>query len=93
MEAGVWTGQCKFCNKIIDKKVKKNFLSCVTIKNSNHCGRLSDYTNEAAKNLVCIAFSNLHGTSHIVAPFGGIDRRLPSNFAISTPGENKSPLS
>ena len=39
------------------------------------------------KNLICIAFSNLHGTSHIVSPFGGIDRKLPTNpIAISTPG-------
>ena len=81
-----------FAIKLLIKKAKKNFLSCVTIKNSNHCGRISDYTNEAAKkNLVCIAFSNLHGTSHIVAPFGGIDRKLPSNpIAVSTPGENKN---
>ncbi len=78
--------------KLLIKKAKKNFTSCVTLKNSNHCGRLSDYTNQAAKkNLICIAFSNLHGTSHIVAPFGGIDRKLPSNpIAVSTPGETKN---
>ena len=80
--------------KLCIKKAIKNNVSCVTLKNSNHIGRLSDFTSQAAKkNLIGIAFSNLHGTSHIVAPFGGIDRKLPTNpIAISTPGINKKNL-
>ena len=32
------------------------------LKKANHIGRLADFTNQAAKkNLICIAFSNLHG--------------------------------
>ena len=80
--------------KICINKALKHNLSCVTIKNSNHLGRLSDFTNQAAKkDLVCIGFLNLHGTSFIVAPFGGKDRKLPSNpIAISTPGPQKNKI-
>ena len=77
--------------KLCIKKALKKNISCVTLKKANHVGRLSDFTTQAAKkNLIGIAFANLHGTSHIVAPFGGIDRKLPSNpVSISTPGINK----
>ena len=77
--------------KICIKKALKKNISCVTLKKANHVGRLSDFTSQAAKkNLIGIAFSNLHGTSHVVSPFGGIDRKLPTNpISISTPGTNK----
>mgnify|MGYP001317200529 CR=1 FL=1 len=80
--------------KIAIKKASKYNISCVTIKNSNHLGRLSDFTNQAAKKgYVCIGFLNLHGTSFIVAPFGGKDRKLPSNpISISTPGPEKNKI-
>jgi len=76
----------------IDKACSQN-ISCVTIKNSNHIGRLGEYTSTAAsKGMIGIGTANLHGTSHVVAPFGGIDRKLPTNpISIATPGsaENK----
>jgi len=77
--------------KLCIKKALKKNIACVTLKKANHVGRLSDFTSQAAKkNLIGIAVANLHGTSHIVAPFGGIDRKLPSNpISISTPGGNK----
>ena len=77
--------------KICIKKALKENVACVTLKRANHVGRLADFTNQAAKkNLLCLAFSNLHGTSHIVAPYGGIDRKLPTNpIALSAPGPNK----
>ena len=77
----------------IKKAVKKN-IACVTLKKANHIGRLADFTNQAAKkNMIGIAFSNLHGTSHIVAPFGGIDRKLPTNpIAVSAPGPKKNDI-
>ena len=80
--------------KLCIRKALKNNIACVTLKKANHIGRLSDFTSQAAKqNLIGIGFANLHGTSHIVAPFGGIDRKLPSNpISISTPGINKRNL-
>ena len=80
--------------KLCIKKAVKNNIACVTLKNAIHVGRLSDYTSQAAKkNLIGMAFANLHGTGHIVSAFGGIDRKLPSNpISISTPGNNKKIL-
>ena len=78
--------------KLCIKKALKNNISCVTLKKANHVGRLADFTSQAAKkNLIGIAFANLHGTSHVVSPFGGIDRKLPTNpIAVSTPGLKKN---
>jgi|TARA_B100001093_G_scaffold146364_1_gene139118 hydroxycarboxylate dehydrogenase B len=80
--------------KICIKKAIKSNIACVTLKNANHMGRLADFTGQAAKkDLVGIGFANLHGTSHIVSPYGGIDRKLPTNpICISTPGHNKKNL-
>ena len=78
--------------KLCIKKALKKNISCVTLKKANHIGRLSDFTSQAAKkNLIGIAFANLHGTGHVVSPFGGIDRKLPTNpISISTPGPSKT---
>jgi len=55
-------------------------LACVTVKNCNHVGRLGAYTQLASRRgMIGIGMANLHGTSHCVAPFGGIDRKLPTN--------------
>lgn len=61
-------------------KAQDSTVACVTVRNANHIGRLGAYTSLAsARGMVGIAMANLHGTSHCVAPFGGIDRRLPTN--------------
>lgn len=77
--------------EVLNNLLKKQNIACVTIKNCNHIGRLADYTESIAeKKSIGICFSNLHGTSHIVSPFNGIDRKLPSNpICISTPGKKK----
>lgn len=55
-------------------------LGCVTVRACNHVGRLGAYTTLASsRGFVGIGMANLHGTSHCVAPFGGIDRKLPTN--------------
>lgn len=74
----------------IDKAKKEN-LGLVTLKNANHIGRLADYTSRASdQGFISIATANLHGTSHVVAPHGGIDRKLPTNpISIAIPGQNQ----
>ena len=76
-----------FATKECIKKASKNNIGCVALKNCNHLGRLSDFTIQAAKkNMIGIAFANLHGISHIVSPHGGIDRKLPSNpISVAAP--------
>ena len=76
----------------LKKLIKKNGIACVVVKNCNHIGRLAFYTDELAKNkILAICFSNLHGTSHIVSPVNGMDRKLPSNpISISAPSTDKT---
>ena len=73
------------------EKAKKNNLACVTLRRANHIGRLADYTSRASDlGMIAIATANLHGTSHIVSPYGGIDRKLPSNpISFAIPGERQ----
>lgn len=55
-------------------------LGCVTVRQCNHVGRLGAYTAlVSSRGFVGIGMANLHGTSHCVAPFGGIDGKLPTN--------------
>lgn len=62
------------------EKAQESVVACVALRNANHVGRLGAYTSLAsARGMVGIAMANLHGTSHCVAPFGGIDRKLPTN--------------
>jgi uncharacterized oxidoreductase len=75
----------------LKKLMRKNSIACVVVKNCNHIGRLAFYTDQLArKKILAICFANLHGTSHIVSPVNGLDRRLPSNpISISAPSKNK----
>ncbi len=62
------------------EKASAHDLGCVTVRECNHMGRLGAYTTLASsRGFVGIGMANLHGTSHCVAPFGGIDRKLPTN--------------
>lgn len=66
--------------KLAIEKAKKQVISCVTVRQCNHVGRLGAYTGLASEiGMVGIGMANLHGTSHCVAPFGGRDPRLPTN--------------
>lgn len=61
-------------------KAKSCALATVTAHHSNHVGRLADYCRMAAEaGCVGIMAVNGHGGDQGVAPFGGADRRLPTN--------------
>jgi uncharacterized oxidoreductase len=77
----------RFAMELAIRKARCGVISCVTVRRCNHIGRLGAYTALAArKGMAGIALANLHGTSHCVAPFGGIDRRLPTNpISIALP--------
>ncbi len=71
---------CRVAMTLAIEKAKKSVIACVTARNCNHVGRLGAYTSLASsQGLVGIGMANLHGTSHCVAPYGGIDRKLPTN--------------
>lgn len=89
LDGGWGFGQpvCRRAMELALTKAEKTVVACVTVRNANHVGRLGAYTGLApARGMVALAMANLHGTSHCVAPYGGIDRRLPTNpLSIAAP--------
>lgn len=89
LDGGWGFGQpvCRQAMELALDKAEKSVVACVTVRNANHVGRLGAYTGLApARGMIALAMANLHGTSHCVAPFGGIDRRLPTNpLSIAAP--------
>lgn len=73
----------------IDKALKMG-LSAVALKNSGHLGRAGDWAEmAAAAGLISIHYVNVQG-SLLVAPFGGVDRRISTApFAMSVPLPNR----
>jgi uncharacterized oxidoreductase len=67
-------------------KAKAMGLAAVALRNSGHLGRAGDWAEmAAAEGLISIHFVNVQG-SLLVAPFGGVDRRLSTApFAIGVP--------
>ena len=69
-------------------RVRTHKFCAVGIRNSGHLGRIGAWAEQLAKaGLVSIHFVNTSGFGILVAPFGGIDRRLSANpIAAGTPG-------
>ena len=72
------------------KKCKAMGLSAVALRNSGHVGRVGEWAElAAADGLVSIHYVNA-ATSALVAPFGGVERRLstaPYSVGIPRPGQ------
>lgn len=61
------------------EKAKNNGVAITALQNSGHLGRIGDWAERAAtQELVSIHMVNVRG-SLIVAPFGGIDRRMSTS--------------
>lgn len=69
------------------EKAKAQGLSAVTLKRTNHVGRLADYGEmAAAQGLLALLWANVP-TALNVAPWGGAARRLGTNpHAVIVPG-------
>lgn len=74
-------------------KAKANGLAAIALKNSSHLGRVGDWGEmAAAEGLVALHFVNVHG-SLLVAPFGGVDRRLSTApFCVAVPLPDRAPV-
>ena len=72
------------------ERVRTHGFCAVGIRNSGHLGRIGAWAEQLARaGLVSIHFVNTSGFGILVAPFGGIDRRLSANpIAAGTPGPN-----
>ena len=69
-------------------KARAHGVAIVALRNSGHLGRIGDWAERALDaGLVSIHFVNVGG-SLLVAPFGGIDRRMSTNpVTIGVPGD------
>lgn len=74
-------------------KAKAAGLAAIALKNSGHLGRVGDWAEmAAAEGMISIHFVNVRG-SLLVAPFGGVDRRLSTApFAIGVPLPGRAPI-
>ena len=75
-------------------KALKNGVAITALQNAGHLGRIGDWAERAAaQGLVSIHMVNVRG-SLIVAPFGGIDRRMSTSpFCAGIPmNDGKDPI-
>ena len=71
-------------------KAQKHGLSLLALRNTAHLGRIGDWPQLACDAGLCsLFFVNTSGFGMLVAPWGGIDRRLSANpVAAGVPVEN-----
>ena len=74
-------------------KCKAQGLAAVALRNSGHLGRVGDWAEMAAKEgFVSIFFVNASG-SVLVAPYGGVERRLSTApYCVGIPRANAAPV-
>ncbi|MEX0727569.1 MAG: malate/lactate/ureidoglycolate dehydrogenase, partial [Planctomycetaceae bacterium] len=77
----------------IDKS-SKHGVAVVGLRNVGHLGRIGAWADMAVQaNKVSLHFVNTSGAGLLVAPFGGIERRLSANpFAAGIPIPGKDPV-
>ncbi len=73
------------------RKARETGVSTISVRNSNHLGRLGEYTLKGAQaGYIVIAAVNNHGRGNLVAPWRGSDARLATNpLSIATPGPER----
>lgn len=76
------------------EKSAKHGVSVIALRNAGHLGRIGDWPLLAARaGKVSLHFVNTSGAGILVAPFGGINRRLSANpVAAGVPVENGTPI-
>jgi uncharacterized oxidoreductase len=77
----------------IDKAARAG-VATVSGRQCCHLGRIGDYPIMAAeRGMAAIMFVNTHGGGKLVAPFGGIERRLSANpISIGIPRRSGGPI-
>lgn len=62
------------------EKAKELGVCVLSIRRSGHLGRIGEFVEMAASaELLCVSLTNTHGGGVLVAPHGGIERRLSAN--------------
>jgi uncharacterized oxidoreductase len=75
-------------------KAERHGVAVIALRNAGHLGRIGDWPAQvAAAGLLSLHFVNTTGAGILVAPFGGINRRLSANpIAAGVPVPNGPPL-
>lgn len=76
------------------EKSAKHGASVIALRNAGHLGRIGDWPLMAARaGKVSLHFVNTSGAGILVAPFGGINRRLSANpIAAGVPVDGGEPI-
>ncbi|MDA0337269.1 MAG: Ldh family oxidoreductase [bacterium] len=77
------------------ERARTRALVAVTVKHCNHVARLGRFVHIVARegNLIALLCANGHGSDLAVAPYGGRQRRLPTNpLAVGIPTKRDWPI-
>ncbi len=76
------------------EKSSEHGVCVIALRNSGHLGRIGDWPEMAAQaGKISLHFVNTSGAGLLVAPFGGIERRLSANpIAIGVPTAQGNPI-
>lgn len=76
------------------EKAGKHGVAVVALRNTGHLGRIGDWALACARaNKLSMHFVNTSGAGILVAPFGGIERRLSANpIAAGVPVDGGEPI-
>lgn len=76
------------------EKAAQQGVSVIALRNAGHLGRIGDWAEMAAEaGMISLHFVNTSGAGMLVAPFGGIDRRLSANpFTAGVPAGEGKPI-
>ena len=75
-------------------KASATGVATVFCRNSCHIGRVGEYPERLARRgFASVMFVNTHGAGRLVAPWGGIDRRLSANpIGVGIPRVGSDPM-
>ena len=76
------------------EKAAQEGVAVVALRNAGHLGRIGDWPLMAANaGMIAVHFVNTSGAGMLVAPYGGVERRLSVNpVAAAVPVDNAPPL-
>ncbi len=79
---------------LLSEKAPQAGVMTVFCRNSCHIGRVGEYPEELARRgFASVMFVNTHGAGRLVAPWGGVERRLSANpIAAGIPRDNADPI-
>ncbi len=77
-----------FATRVAIEKARQSQMAVVTVRRSNHVGRLADYAESIQQaGMIGLVTANDCGAGQVVVPWGGMDPRLATNpLAMGIPG-------